>query len=299
MTHFLLALAVLALAVVVALEAWSHVGGLAPPAGPSWLRRFVTWVGHSGLRGARRHRRGRDGFGPASGRGRGREAPRRSRSPIRCTCTSAWPPRSGSACSSSAGSSCACAIGIPGLLWLWGVLLGVLVAQAILGEVQYRTRAPVGARPRARLPCRGDLGASSARAVLRYALWRPRLTLPLSPLTSSSAEWQRSSDLRAPDPRAAGPDRRVSGLERRRAGGDARCRLPRALWEAEKFADIDPSSSSTSRRRGRSSRSTRGRRGKSSGRRTRSSERGSRGRTATPCFSSESSRTTAGGPSAT
>ena len=44
-THFLLALAVLALTVVVALEAWSHDSGLAAAAGPSWLRRFVTWVG--------------------------------------------------------------------------------------------------------------------------------------------------------------------------------------------------------------------------------------------------------------
>ena len=45
MAHFLLALVVLALTVVVVLEAWSHAGGLATPAGPGWLRRFVTWVG--------------------------------------------------------------------------------------------------------------------------------------------------------------------------------------------------------------------------------------------------------------
>ena len=38
MSHFLLALAVLAGAVVVALEAWIHRSGLAPPAGPRWLR---------------------------------------------------------------------------------------------------------------------------------------------------------------------------------------------------------------------------------------------------------------------
>ncbi len=38
MSHFLLALLVLAGAVVVALEAWSHHRGLAPPAGPRWLR---------------------------------------------------------------------------------------------------------------------------------------------------------------------------------------------------------------------------------------------------------------------
>ena len=38
MSHFLLALVVLAGAVVVALEAWSHRRGLAPPVGPAWLR---------------------------------------------------------------------------------------------------------------------------------------------------------------------------------------------------------------------------------------------------------------------
>jgi cytochrome c oxidase assembly protein subunit 15 len=38
MSHFLLALIVLAGAIVVALEAWSHSSGLAPPAGPHWLR---------------------------------------------------------------------------------------------------------------------------------------------------------------------------------------------------------------------------------------------------------------------
>ena len=38
MSHFLLALAVVALAVVVALEAWSHWRGLASPVAPPWLR---------------------------------------------------------------------------------------------------------------------------------------------------------------------------------------------------------------------------------------------------------------------
>lgn len=38
MSHFVLALLVLAGSVVVALEAWSHRSGLGPPAGPPWLR---------------------------------------------------------------------------------------------------------------------------------------------------------------------------------------------------------------------------------------------------------------------
>ena len=44
MSHFLLALVVVAGAIVVALEAWSHARGLAPPAGPHWLR-VVAAVG--------------------------------------------------------------------------------------------------------------------------------------------------------------------------------------------------------------------------------------------------------------
>jgi heme a synthase len=44
MSHFLLALAVVAVAVVVAFEAWSHARGLADPIGPHWLR-VVALVG--------------------------------------------------------------------------------------------------------------------------------------------------------------------------------------------------------------------------------------------------------------
>jgi cytochrome c oxidase assembly protein subunit 15 len=44
MTHFLLALVVVALAVVVALEAWSHARGLGEPVAPQWLR-VVAVVG--------------------------------------------------------------------------------------------------------------------------------------------------------------------------------------------------------------------------------------------------------------
>jgi cytochrome c oxidase assembly protein subunit 15 len=47
MSHFLLALVVTALAVVVALEAWTHHRGLAASAAPRWLR-IVTLVGLAG-----------------------------------------------------------------------------------------------------------------------------------------------------------------------------------------------------------------------------------------------------------
>ncbi len=42
MSHFLLALLVVAGAVVVAIEAWIHASGLARPAGPPWLRAFAA-----------------------------------------------------------------------------------------------------------------------------------------------------------------------------------------------------------------------------------------------------------------
>ena len=45
MTHFLLGLAALGLALIAVLEAWSLRDGLRAPAGPRWLRRIVTWVG--------------------------------------------------------------------------------------------------------------------------------------------------------------------------------------------------------------------------------------------------------------
>ena len=45
MTHFLLGLAAFGLALIAVLEAWSLRDGLAPPAGPRWLRQLVTWVG--------------------------------------------------------------------------------------------------------------------------------------------------------------------------------------------------------------------------------------------------------------
>ncbi len=42
MSHFLLALLVVAGSIVVLIEAWSHDRGLAPPAGPVWLRRVAV-----------------------------------------------------------------------------------------------------------------------------------------------------------------------------------------------------------------------------------------------------------------
>jgi heme a synthase len=58
----------------------------------------------------------------------------------------------------------------PGLVRLWGVLLAVLVAQAILGEVQYRNALPWGL-----VLVHVALAAAiwALSIALAYALWRP------------------------------------------------------------------------------------------------------------------------------
>ena len=177
MTHFLLALTVLALAVVVALEAWSHVGGLEAPAGPSWLRRFVTWVGLPAcaalvVTGA---------VATASGPHPGADEDVK-RLGLEIVDTVYVHVR----------VAAAFGIGVlfigwflfrmreryPGLLRLWIALLAVLGAQAILGEVQYRTALPWG------LVLVHVVLAAAIWAVsiaLTYALWRPPAALTARP----------------------------------------------------------------------------------------------------------------------
>ena len=67
MTHFLLGLTVVAFSAIVVLEAWSLVAGLASPAGPLWLRKFVSWVGLPTCAATRRHRRRCHRLGPTPG----------------------------------------------------------------------------------------------------------------------------------------------------------------------------------------------------------------------------------------
>lgn len=143
MTHFLLGLAAFGLALIAALEAWSLRDGLAPPAGPRWFRLLVTCAGL-----------------PAC---------------IALVITGAVATASGPHPGSSSDVErlglgivdtvyvhvrVAAAFGIgvlvvgwllwrireryPGLVRIWAGLLVVLVAQAILGEVQYRNALPWG-----------------------------------------------------------------------------------------------------------------------------------------------------------
>ena len=125
-------------------------------------------------RRARRHRRGGDRVRPAPGRRGGRRAPRASRSSTRSTSTCAWRRRSASASSCSGSSSGAAAPSYPGSSASGAPLLAVLVAQMILGEVQYRNALPWGL-----VLVHVFLAATiwSLSVVIAYVLWRPPAAL--------------------------------------------------------------------------------------------------------------------------
>jgi heme a synthase len=169
MTHFLLGLAAFGLALVAALEAWSFRDGLAAPVGARWLRLLVTYAGL-----------------PAC---------------IALVVTGAVATASGPHPGSSSDVErlgigivdtvyvhvrVAAAFGIgvlvvgwllwrirdrcPGILRVWAGLLVVLVAQAILGEVQYRNALPWGL-------VLGHVALAAAiwafSLGLAFVLWRP------------------------------------------------------------------------------------------------------------------------------
>ena len=173
MTHFLLALIVVALAVVVSVEAWSLVSGLARPAGPRWLRRFVTWVGVPACAALVVTGAVATASGPHPGAD---EDVKRLGLEIADTVYV------------HVRVAAAFGIGVlfigwflwrlrdryPGLLRLWWALLAVLVAQAILGEVQYRSALPWGL-----VLVHVFLAASiwALSVALTYAFWRPPAAL--------------------------------------------------------------------------------------------------------------------------
>lgn len=173
MTHFLLGLAVVGLTTVVVLEAWSFVAGPAAPAGPRWLRRVVAWAGLPLCAALVVTGAVATASGPHPGAG---DAVKRLGIAITDTVYVhvrvaavfgigllvvgwfLWRLRSG----------------YPGVLRLWGVLLGVVVAQAILGEVQYRNALPWG------LVLVHVFLATAIWALslaLAYVLWRPPAAL--------------------------------------------------------------------------------------------------------------------------
>jgi cytochrome c oxidase assembly protein subunit 15 len=172
MSHFLLALAVVALAVVVAFEAWSHVGGLAAPVVPRWLR-IVAAVGVVAcatmvVTGA---------VATASGPHPGADdAVDRLGLEIRDTVYV------------HVRATAVFGIGLllvgwqllrarrpaPGIVRLAVLLLGVLLTQMLVGEIQYRNALPWGL-----VLLHVTLGATvwSLTVAVAYALWRPPLAL--------------------------------------------------------------------------------------------------------------------------
>ncbi len=169
MTHFLLGLAVLGLAVVVVLEAWSLVAGLATPAGARWLRQVVSFVGLPLCAALVVTGSVATASGPHPGSNDAVE-----RLGVAITDTVYVHVR----------VAAVFGIGVlvigwllwrlresyPGVVRLWVMLLVSLVAQSILGEVQYRSALPWGL-----VIAHVFLAATIwvLGLALAYALWRP------------------------------------------------------------------------------------------------------------------------------
>jgi cytochrome c oxidase assembly protein subunit 15 len=169
MTHFLLAMVVLALAIVVAVEAWRLVAGGSPPAGPGWLRKLVTWAGIPACAALVVTGAVATASGPHPGAD---EDVKRLGLEIADTVYV------------HVRVAAAFGIGVlfigwfmwrmrdryPGLFRLWLALLGILVAQAMVGEIQYRTALPWGL-----VLVHVFLAAAiwAASVALAYVLWRP------------------------------------------------------------------------------------------------------------------------------
>jgi cytochrome c oxidase assembly protein subunit 15 len=139
MSHFLLALLVVAGSVVVVTEGWSHYRGHAPAAGPSWLR-TVAWIGVAACAVLVVTGTVSTASGPHSG---GEDIPRLGLSVhdtiyvhVRATALYGivllvvgvflWRLRKE----------------LPGIAWGGALLLAVLLVQMAVGEIQYRNALP-------------------------------------------------------------------------------------------------------------------------------------------------------------
>lgn len=169
MVHFLLGISVLGLALVAALEGWGLLRGFAAPAGEPWLRHVVTWLGLPALAALVVTGAVATASGPHPGAS---EDVKRLGVGIADTVY--------------VHVRVAAAVGIgvlvvgwflwklrptyPGIVALWLTLVGVLVAQAVLGEVQYRNALPWGL-----VLVHVLLAATiwSLGLALAYVLWRP------------------------------------------------------------------------------------------------------------------------------
>jgi cytochrome c oxidase assembly protein subunit 15 len=177
MSHFLLALVVVGLSVVVALEAWSHARGLGPPVAPHWLR-VVVVVGVAVcavmvVTGA---------VATASGPHPGASSDvERLGLGIRDTVYV----HVRAAAAYGIGFLIVCWQLVrsrkeaPGVLRLAILLLGVLVTQMVVGEVQYRNALPWGL-----VLVHVSLAATiwGLTVAIAHSLWRPP-----APLTAPAA----------------------------------------------------------------------------------------------------------------
>jgi cytochrome c oxidase assembly protein subunit 15 len=169
MAHFLLGLSVVALAVVVVLEASILVSGRAAPVGARWLRQVVTWLGLPTCAALVVTGAVATASGPHPGSSEGVK-----RLGVAITDTVYVHVRVAAAFGIGVlfvgwflwrlRSSC------PGVVRLWGLLLGALVVQVIVGEVQYRSALPWGL-----VLVHVFLAAAiwTLSLALAYVLWRP------------------------------------------------------------------------------------------------------------------------------
>jgi heme a synthase len=172
MSHFLLALAVVALAVVVALEAWSHAGGRGAPVAPRWLR-LVALVGVVACAAMVVTGAVATASGPHPGAD---DAVDRLGLEIRDTvyvhvrATAVF----GVGLLLVAWQLVRIRRSAPGVVRLALVLLAVLVAQMLVGEIQYRSALPWGL-----VLVHVTLGALiwGLTVATAFALWRPPLAL--------------------------------------------------------------------------------------------------------------------------
>ena len=169
MAHFLLGLTALALATLVALEAWLLVDGRARPVAPRWLRQVVVFVGLPACAALVVTGAVATASGPHPGADEQVE-----RLGIAITDTVYVHVR----------VAAAFGIGVlavgwfllrardryPGVVRLWALLVAVLGAQAVLGEVQYRNALPWGL-----VLVHVALAATiwGLSVALAYVLWRP------------------------------------------------------------------------------------------------------------------------------
>jgi cytochrome c oxidase assembly protein subunit 15 len=169
MAHFLLGLAALGLSLVVALEAWILRDGSAVPVRPRWVRHVVTWAGLPACAALVVSGAIATASGPHPGADEGVE-----RLGVAITDTVYVHVR----------VAAVFGVGVllvgwfllrrraqyPGVVGLWGALVGVLTVQAVLGEVQYRNALPWGL-----VLVHVALAAAvwSLAVVIVYALWRP------------------------------------------------------------------------------------------------------------------------------